>query len=232
MHGMTQVSSPLEYFTDSYLSCDSATLLTENPADVKDWMRGYGPKTSSQIYEYHDKKFSYEYDPVTCPRKEDVDQPGTGTEETASTQDGDAELTTYQGTGEWFSDRREGKIESITSEIILSIADDGTVTGTLKMHDVEITYHNTEHDCSGHWEHWIDGTISGRLEGGSAVLTFTQNLLTKNINNCPDLPPGYELSFIQLADVKLNGDTLTGITRPDPEDPDEVWGFTFSAEKQ
>ncbi len=232
MHGMTLVSSPLEYFTDSYLSCDSATLLTENPADVKDWMRGYGPKTSSQIYEYHDKKFSYEYDPVTCPRKEDVDQPGTGTEETAPTQEGDAELTTYQGTGEWFSDRREGKIESITSEIILSIADDGTVTGTLKMHDVEITYHNTEHDCSGHWEHWIDGTISGRLEGGSGVITLTENLLAKNFTNCPDFTPGYEGSFPQLADIKLNGDTLTGITRPDPEDPDEVWGFTFSAEKQ
>ena len=81
MHGMTLVSAPVEYFSDSYLSCDSATLVTENPSDVKDWVRGFGPQPFRQIYEYHNKDLRYEYDPVTCPLKEDADQPDPGTKE-------------------------------------------------------------------------------------------------------------------------------------------------------
>ncbi len=232
MHGMTLVSAPLEYFFESYLSCDSATLLEENPVNVKDWVRGYGPQPDRQVFEYHDREHSYEYDPVTCPLKDDQEQSGSSTEETAPSVDDITPLTTYVGTGEWFSVRREGKMESVTSEIIISVAEDGTVTGSMKLHDVEITYHNTDDDCSGHWEHWIDGAISGRLNGNTGVITFTENLLAKNFSSCPDISPGYNGTFSQLADVEINGDTLTGATQPDPDDPDEVWGFTFTAVKQ
>ena len=123
-------------------------------------------------------------------------------------------------------------MESMTSEFIISVAEDGTVTGSMKLHDVELTYHNTDDDCTGHWEHWIDGTISGQLDGGNGVITFSENVLAKNITKCPETNPGYNVSFKQLADVKIDGDTLSGATQPDPEDPEEVWGFTFTAEKQ
>jgi hypothetical protein len=69
-HSVTVVTAPFEYFTDSYLSCDSNTLIEENPINVKDWVRGYGVKTATQVFEYRDEKFNRILDTYDCPLRE------------------------------------------------------------------------------------------------------------------------------------------------------------------
>jgi hypothetical protein len=68
-HSVTLVTAPFEYFSGSYLSCDSTTLIEEDPANVKDWVRGYGPKTKTQVFEYRDKQFRYVRDTHDCPTR-------------------------------------------------------------------------------------------------------------------------------------------------------------------
>jgi len=86
MHGTLIVSTPIEYLTESYISCDSEVVLEDGLFDSLAWMGGGGPQTSRQVYEYTDPDYGYDYDPVSCPLdgESDVDDSSNETQEEAS----------------------------------------------------------------------------------------------------------------------------------------------------
>jgi hypothetical protein len=73
MHAETLVSAPFEYFSESYLSCDSEVIIEEGIKNSLAWMGGSGPQPTRQVFEYTDADYGYEYDPVSCPVGEKPD---------------------------------------------------------------------------------------------------------------------------------------------------------------
>jgi hypothetical protein len=158
------------------------------------------------------------------------------TEETITTEGpvvaGDIPVGTYMGTGEWFAEKRKTFTESMTNKIIITVNKDGSVSGSLSAHMIEITTHNDVENCSAHWEHTGNGTFSGQLTGPNGIIENTETWTMNVYTDCPDRGMPGSVTFTQLIDVEVSGDLITGTTRGLPDDPDGLWMYTLTATKQ
>ena len=182
MHATTLVSTPFEYFSESYLSCDSEVLIEEGISNSLAWMGGSGPQPTRQVYEYTDPDYGYEYDPVSCPLGEtsaaekpeinqdgDQDAPDSSESNEESVNNTDENNTIPAGTyiGETtFYKAFEGSDYSnpvcIENSIQLVVDSDGAVQGNVKA----ICYSKSDYD-SGNDESGITfhRELTGLIQG-------------------------------------------------------------------
>lgn len=139
---------------------------------------------------------------------------------------------TYVGKVDWTAEKWNEVAQSMTGEVTIIIANDGTVSGSFTAHIVEITTYNTIDDCSAHWEWDFKGTFNGQITSPIGVIESSENWRDEVFTDCPDPGGPIEFSFDQIIDIQINQNTLTGTTRPDPEDPEGLWMRIFTATKQ
>lgn len=136
---------------------------------------------------------------------------------------------TYIGTIE-FSEKYSTFAYSITSEVILTVAQDGKVTGSFTglIIDTPYSYEN----CSVQWESTFSGDFSGRLTGPEGVIQSSETMDFDPNTDCSDTFETATGSFNRGIEIKISGNTLTGITNPRPDNPDEIFILIFNASKQ
>jgi hypothetical protein len=118
------------------------------------------------------------------------------------------------------------------SEVIITIAEDGSVTGSFSAHIIEVSFNNQQENCSGHWEQRMNGSLSGQLTGAVGLINSTENWSLEVLTDCPDASPAFNFTFSQPVNIEISGDLLTGVSRPYPDDPDGVWMYRLTATKQ
>jgi hypothetical protein len=249
MHTTTGVTMPIEALSGSYLSCDSQVLATEGPQKAKDWMRGYGPFTATQVFEYSDPQNRYEYDPVSCPldeaaqpqeqvaepeqpKPEEPVEPIIVPEEETSPEEPEVINTipvgVYLGEIEFNPELLE-YAQSVTSDVTIIVAEDGTVTGSFTAQIVDTPYSYDPY--SYQWTMDFSGTFSGSLTNTSGTIQSEEYYNFWVDTNDPLQKPssGY---FTRDVDITISGEQLIGITGVRPDAPDEpMFIFKFITEK-
>lgn len=248
-HSETFASAPFEYFTESYISCDSAVLIEEGIVNATSWMRGFGPQTTRQVFEYSDPVYSYEYDLVSCPLEgtseegdpvippdEEKDPPTSSESEEAPVIENDPPeeaivssipVGTYKGTIE-FTDGMLAYAESYSSEVIIVVANDGTVTGSFTGQIIDKPY---SYDYTYQWTADLSGVFSGTLTDSkgeirsSEVINFTADTDDPYVIGTPSG------SFERKVDIEISGNELTGVTGIRPDFTDAMFNLIFNAEK-
>lgn len=138
---------------------------------------------------------------------------------------------TYIGTIE-FSEDWYTYAESITSEVFLDVAEDGTVTGTFAGQIFQTPY--ASGNCTIHWEYVLVGELNGSLTGAEGRITSTESMdFYPNVNTgCTETFETASGSYTRGIQITVAGDTLTGTTDPRPDNPDQMFILRFSASKQ
>jgi len=158
----------------------------------------------------------------------DMSEPGPNTEPITSD---DIPAGNYVGKIE-FTDDWLIEAQSITSEVIITIAEDGKVTGSFSGQIVNRPY--SYENCSIQWESMLLGEFSGRLTEPTGLIQSSETMdFDPNKNaGCSDTFETASGSFNRGVEIKISGNKLTGITNPRPDIPSEMFILTFNATKQ
>ena len=241
MHGELLVSVPFEYFTESYISCDSEVVLEDGLSNSLSWMAGGGPQPSREVFEYSDPEYSYEYDPVSCPpgeiSSEEEPEPKPVDEEEAPDSSESEDVDTNPESNLPFAGRYIGEEidtprdwELVQSEFFIDIAGDGKVSGS---RIYKIRKESAGPTCTTIYESTHTTTFSGQINGSSGLISVTT--ITKNLIDDSSCSWGsynlktYENNCDQSA-LTILGDNVEIVTKS--SDPDAACGSVFSASKQ
>jgi hypothetical protein len=248
MHAMTLVSMPVEGLLGSYLSCDSEVLVTEGPLKAKDWMRGYGPFTASQVFQYTDPQNRYEYDPMYCPLEEEpqpeevitqpeeqespsVDESGVSPEVEVSPEVPEVISTIPEGVylGEIeFTEEMMAYVESAVSDVTIIVEADGTVTGSFGAQVIETPWnYGYDYQYTG----YLTGTFSGSLTSNSGVIQSSENYYNTVVTDDPQATTD-SFSYVRDVTITIDGEQLIGIPGVCPESPTgQMFIFRFITSK-
>ena len=244
MHaGVADLTAPWASILGLNISCDKITLNEENPSSVKDWMRGYGPQPERQIFEYHDKTVRFEYDPITCPLPtEQEEAPEADVEKTVEVATEPATSTipigTYQGaitenTWEEGPDREDAKGSYTKNEVIIMIAEDGSVSGTVDYTYVSVPLVDSA-GCSNTLTYDGWGEFTGTLEEPQGAIELDM-VLNRSVNySCDDRGTSDTVEMVYPFSIQVEGNQMKGtstIRFPNYKDPDKSWILSFTAEK-
>jgi hypothetical protein len=210
------------------ISCDRKVLNEHPYEDVENWVLGYGPQPDMQTYEYHIKEYRYVEDPIKCPRP---DQLTDETNPDASLDESILQGVVYKGTANFYNIIDHPDIENYTSEVDITVADNGQLAGLVSVHMLQP--YEGEDDCKGYWDISINVSLSGQLINGYGVLESTLHYLSENnYSNCEGANPGMEGSAQQYITVQMIGDTITGTAQQIPDDEGGKFLYDFTAIKQ
>ena len=244
MHaGVADPTTPWASILGLNISCDRITLNEEDPSSVKDWMRGYGPQPERRVYEYYDDTVRFEYDPISCPLPtEQEEAPEVDVEITVEVATEPATSTipsgTYQGaitenTWEEGPDREDAKGSYTKNEVIITIAEDGSVLGS-----VDYTYASVplvdSAGCSNTLTYDGSGEFTGTLEGPQGAIDLDM-ILYRSVNySCDDRGTSDTVEMTYPFSIQVEGNQMKGtstIRFPNYSDPDKSWTLSFTAEK-
>jgi hypothetical protein len=140
---------------------------------------------------------------------------------------------TYVGTTNWLqaADPSWSPEKYVTNELTISVAVDGTVTGSYSVYYID-EFTNEPQNCSGRWEYNIGGVFSGQLTDVQGAVDVAENLITEVYTDCPNRGSGYSMPINRQMDVRISGDQMTGTARPLAEDDDGKLTWSFNAAKQ
>jgi len=228
MHaGVGDPTAPLATLFGLNISCDRITLNEEDPSNVKDWMRGYGPLPDKQVYEYHDKEVSFEYDPITCPLQEEQAEDEPESEEVEANPESDTFIA-----GRYLGEEIDTPPgwELVESTFFIDIADDGTVSGS-RVHKIKKETVSTT--CMTYYESSHTTSFSGQIVGTRGFITVTTE--TKNLKDDSGCSWGsYDLTtYENVCDQSLltiSGNNLEIVAKS--SDENAACGGVFEAKKQ
>ena len=225
MHaGVTDPTAPWAAILGLNISCDRITLNEEDVTHVTDWMQGYGPQPERQVYEYHDKEVSFEYDPVTCPLQEvPTEEETEPVEEGIQPQDDLFIAGTYSGKDidkppDW---------DLVKSEFTITITDEGIVSG---VRVYSIRKESVGPNCSTIYESTHTTHFSGQIVGPEGIISVTTT--TENVTDDSSCSWGsYKLktyeSVCDLSLITISGDQLEIVTKA--SDGSSACGGVFTA---
>jgi hypothetical protein len=152
-----------------------------------------------------------------------LDEPG---QDTASGDgvDNDVFAGTYEGSTDLPGSWAEFPGEDIANEIIVIVADDGTVTGSLTVIRVGDAYNVPDGDCTTYTDFDVSGSPGGQLTdvSGTIEIQMLYFFETRYTGGCSSETVEKTETYDLLAEVHITGDRMTG-TVPD--------FFTFEATK-
>jgi len=119
-----------------------------------------------------------------------------------------------------------------TNEVIVHIADDGTVSGSITMLFTSNAYVQEDTGCTDIWEDNIMGTFSGQLTGENGVIDLTEYWQCSTVGTCPTNGSCDEEPIIRQVKIQVSGNQMNGTTLPHLDDPDGLFNFSFYAEKE
>jgi hypothetical protein len=120
-----------------------------------------------------------------------------------------------------------------TDEVVINVAEDGTVTGSLVVDYTSDTHHaeNDDGPCTVVWHCDIEGSFSGQLSGpsGTIEVTETWNTYITQTGTCLEVDEEPYVSTLEV-DVEVSGDQMTGsaLLYQEAEEAEEY----FTATKQ
>ena len=228
MHAETFVSAPFEYFSDSYLSCDSEVLIGDGVIDAADWMRGYGSQPTRQVFEYTDPDYGYDYDPVSCPPGEiTVDEEPVEEPEEEPKEEADSSIA-----GRYIGKEidKPPDWDLVEAQFFIDIADDGTVSGS---RIYKIRMESVGPMCTTHYESTHTASFSGQITGSKGIMTVSSK--TDNLVDDSSCSNGsYNLKtydFVcEQSELTISGNDLEIVTKS--SDKNSLCGAVFQATKQ
>ena len=240
-HGELLISTPFEYLTESYISCDSEVVLEDGLSNSLAWMGGGGPQTSREIFEYSDPEYSYDYDPVSCPlgesavEKEPFSEPEEEQDAPDSSSHQDVETNPEIDTsiaGMYIGEQTETPPdwELVESEYFINIAEDGSVSGSRIF---IIKKESVSPMCTTYYQSSYITSISGQIDGTSGIITVITNV--DNLKDDSSCSYGsYNLKTYEIvcdqSELMITGDDLEIVTKS--SDGDSLCGSVYRASKQ
>ena len=228
------------------ISCDRTTLNEEDFPNVKAWMRGYGPQPERQIFEYHDKAVAYEYDPVTCPlltEQEEAPAPeaeipteGETTEEAAEPITSPIPSGVYLGqvnenTWEENVDNVNGKGSYQKNEVIITVSEDGSVSGSVNYTYVSVPLEDSA-GCTNTLTYDGKGTFMGTLNGLQGEIDLDKTLYRTVTYSCDGRGDSDTVEMVYPLSIQITGNQMTGTgTLSFSDFPNKTWTLSFTAEK-
>jgi hypothetical protein len=247
MHSEAIATMPFEYFSGTYLSCDSKVLVEQGLSNAFNWMQGYGTFTGRQVFEYTDPKYRNEYDPVDCPlpgetapegdiTQPEEDQPPGVSENVQPPEESSPDIPevvstipvgVYLGEIEFRPEMME-YAESAVSDVTIIIEEDGSVTGSFGGQVIDTPYN---YGYSYQWTMYFVGTFSGMLTDRTGTIQSSETFYNSVITDDP-LMETENFSYIRNVTITVDGDKLIGVTAACPEKPNEpIFILTFVTEK-
>jgi hypothetical protein len=154
----------------------------------------------------------------------------TGEEESEEGEGGDGadENTlagTYAGSTDLPTQWADSPGRDTANEIVVAVADDGTVTGSLTVVRVGDAYTVPDGDCTTYTDFAVDGTLSGQLTdvNGTIAIHMIYSFETRYTGGCPGDPAEHTEEYDLRAEIRIAGDRMTGTV---PE------FFSFEATRQ
>ena len=220
------------------ISCDRTTLNEEDPFNVKDWMRGYGPQPERRVFEYTDKEVAFEYDPVSCPLPTEPEvEVEIPTEEKATEEViNPVPLGTYQGivtenTWEENVDRPGEKGRYTQNEVLITVAENGSVTGSVDYTYVSVPLEDNA-GCTSTLTYEGRGAFSGSLEGLQGAIQLDMTLYRTVTYTCDTRGDSDTVEMVYPFSVQIDGNQIEGTsTISFPNFPDKTWTLSFTAER-
>jgi hypothetical protein len=119
-----------------------------------------------------------------------------------------------------------------TNKVIINVAEDGTVSGSLSVFYIGDTFVREDNGCVKHWEIDVQGEFHGQLMGYHDSIGLTEKWICVLYAYCSDTGSCDDKPLLRQIDIQISGDQMTGTTRPHPEDPDVVIIWTLNAKKE
>lgn len=149
--------------------------------------------------------------------------------------------TTYPRVLETIGLRSGDGGETAENEVAITVAEDGTVTGSLRVRHVGGTYTRDTADgqCSGNWHTLVEGSFAGQLTGERGTIESTQTWACHTTGSCGTEGSCDDEPVKSQVEVEVSGDEMTGTVRPVPPEGEEVgqdvidaltWTFTATRE--
>jgi hypothetical protein len=240
-HGELLISTPFEYLTESYISCDSEVVIEDGLSNSLAWMGGGGPQTSREVFEYSDPEYSYDYDPVSCPLgetsapEEPEVQPEEEQDAPVSSESEDVETnpeieTSIAGSYLGVQTETPPSWELVESEYFIDIAEDGTVSGSnvfiIKKESVGPT-------CTTYYQSSYVTSFSGQINGTDGIITVITNV--DNLKDDSSCSWGsYNLKSYEIvceqSVLTISGDDLEIVSKS--SDENATCGSVFKATKK
>jgi len=192
--------------------CDQQAISDHGTVNPPLWAKGFGPQPIRETFEYLDEEYEKRWNPEKCPEKVETDS-------SPSTDKGEKiPVGIYNGSvkveGWFFVNDRTPITEIIFNNVRIKVADDGTVSGTLKLiFDAEFT---TRKGSIVYISEVFLGTFSGQLTGASGTIDLKLENQTESTGSDGDASGEDTLDFI--ADVQISGENMTGSVGPNPND--------------
>jgi hypothetical protein len=208
--------------------CDQRAISEHGAVNPPLWAKGFGPQPMRETFEYLDESYERRLNPEECPvEDEDFEYPPEGEGEQIP-------VGTYVGTTDYpqYIAKIFNPGQFSTNEVIIHVAEDGTVTGSFSIYYIGDTFVREDNGCVKHWEAEISGSFSGQLLGNHGTITSTENWSCTLYADCSDTGECDEGSITRQIEVRISGNQMTGTTLPHPEDADGLWIWTFNATKE
>jgi hypothetical protein len=207
--------------------CDQKAIAEYGPIYPPLWMEGYGPQPMRETFEYLDEDYGKQKNLDRCPLDES-DSPITDDEETT------IPVGTYIGTTDydkvWELFYTAGGSAS-KNEVVITVAEDGTVSGSLSLIFTSGTFTHEDNGCTEIWNLNITGSFIGQLTGMHGTIDSEEYHTCSTTGTCSTEGSCGEEPLIRQIDIQVSGDQMTGITLPHPEDPDGFFTWSFHASK-
>lgn len=113
------------------------------------------------------------------------------------------------------------------NRVIITVADDGTVTGSLSVHHASGAYIDDRTNCTTIWNYEFSGVFSGQFTANHGTIECMLDGICWASGSCQgDAECEIDPSIWQF-DVRVSGNQMTGATPQHPEDEHGafVWGF-------
>jgi hypothetical protein len=225
-HGKVSEDNPPATPPPSWYFCDHKAIAAYGGKNTSDWALGYGPQPMRETFEYFDASAEKKHDLKECPLEES-DSPTLD-------EEGDSiPVGTYVGTTDYTklleATLNPGKYSK--NEVIITVADDGTVTGSFSIYYIGDTFVREDNNCAMHWEAEISGSFSGKLMGNSGTISSTETWVCVLHADCSDTGECDIEPIIRELKIQVSGDHMAGTTLPHQEDPEGLLNWTFEASK-
>ena len=244
MHaGVLDPTTPWTSIFGINISCDKTTLNEENFSNVKDWVRGFGPHTTRQVYEYYDKDVRFEYDPITCPLPDEQEngEPKDEVEiepEVKTTEPviNDSTFGTYKGVitfNSWEEnvDQLNGKGQYLTNEVVVKVSENGKVSGTIDYSYVSVPLVDSA-GCEIMLIYDGRGEFSGALDSNQGMVDLDFSLDRSVDYSCDRIGDTDVVTMTYPFAIQVEGNQMNGTsTFSFPDFPEKTWILSFTAEK-
>jgi len=222
------VADPIILFNHPNWYCDQKAVAEHGVIDPPLWSRGYGPQPMRETFEYMDDEYGKQQNLDKCPLEEPVSP-------TPDDKDGSIPVGTYEGTTDYpqvLEMVYYNPGQCVTNNVILNVADDGTVTGSLSVFYKSGTFYRKDDDCTSYWEVDINGSFTGQLTGDQGTIELTENWSCELIATCSDTGQCDQEPFHRQINIQISDNRMIGTTLPHPDDPDGITTWTFNATMQ